>query len=101
MNFPTAERYLSAVKRLYIHALCYVAGSLAVLVINLLTGGPPWSIFPILGWGIGVGIHTFAVFRAPNFFPKSWEDRMLREWNCRHSAKKSKASSPSKGDSIF
>jgi hypothetical protein len=25
-------------------------------------GHRPWSVFPLLGWGLGLGLHGFAVF---------------------------------------
>ena len=41
----------------YIHGLVYTLVNTALLVANLLGGGPRWHLAPLLGWGLGLAIH--------------------------------------------
>ncbi|TXT67735.1 MAG: conserved membrane protein of unknown function [Promethearchaeota archaeon] len=40
-----------------IHLHVYIPACVDMVVLNLLTGGFPWSPIGILGWGIGIGVH--------------------------------------------
>lgn len=44
-----------------IHAIVFVLGILALVVINLFTGSPYWIQWVLLGWGIGLFSHWFFV----------------------------------------
>ncbi len=47
----------------YIHATVFVLVNLFQVGINIFTAPQvPWSIFPVLGWGLGLGIHGLVVF---------------------------------------
>jgi hypothetical protein len=47
-----------------IHAFVYLVVNAGLVVLNLAAGGDrPWSLFPLLGWGLGLAIHG-AVVRA-------------------------------------
>lgn len=81
MKHRSAERYLAAVKGLTIHGISYLAASIVMVIINLLTGGPLWCIFPILGWGIGLSIHALAVLGTPRLFSREMEERIKENWN--------------------
>merc|ERR1712060_121536 len=52
----------------WIHFIVYVIVSLILVAANAITlFFPPWCLFPILGWGIGIAIHaivTFALYCA-------------------------------------
>ncbi|HEA29271.1 MAG TPA: histidine kinase [Leeuwenhoekiella sp.] len=50
-----------------------------LVVFNFLTTSFPWSIFPALGWGLGLLFHGFAAFSYNPFFGKDWETRKIRE----------------------
>ena len=41
----------------YVHGLVYTLVNSALLVVNLLGGGPRWHLAPLLGWGLGLAIH--------------------------------------------
>lgn len=48
------------------HVFVFVLVNASLWVIWAVTGaGFPWPIFPLLGWGIGVGAHAFDTFRRP------------------------------------
>jgi hypothetical protein len=44
-----------------IHAIVFVPTMALCVVINLLTGAPYWSLWTLLGWGIGLLSHWFFV----------------------------------------
>ncbi len=47
-----------------LHLIPYIAVSLLLVVINLTTTPRIfWSLYPILGWGMGVAMHGTYVFR--------------------------------------
>ena len=47
----------------YIHAALYVVVNLAVFAVSKYgIGTRPWSVLPLLGWGLGVVLHGVSVF---------------------------------------
>lgn len=47
----------------YLHALIYVTVNLALFALSDQAWGTRrWSIFPVLGWGLGLVLHGVAVF---------------------------------------
>lgn len=63
------EAYQSAKKRVeakmgfYIHLSVYVAVILLLVVINFSTSSNTiWFHWPMMGWGIAVALHAFAVY---------------------------------------
>jgi transcriptional regulator with XRE-family HTH domain len=79
------ERYalkqVQQLKGFYIHAICYVLGIVGMLAINLLTTpGKLWVVWPMLGWGIGLGSHAFRVYGSGNLlFGPEWEKREVEK----------------------
>jgi hypothetical protein len=46
-----------------VHAAVYVIVNLFVFAISSYGfGNRPWSVFPLLGWGVGLGLHWVSVF---------------------------------------
>lgn len=47
----------------YVHATVYVLVNLMVFAMSAYAfGHRPWSVFPLLGWGLGLALHGVAVF---------------------------------------
>ena len=46
----------------YSHLWSYIMVNTVLLLINILTPGPFWFQWPLLGWGIGLACHFKAVF---------------------------------------
>jgi hypothetical protein len=47
---------------LRIHATVFVLVNIGLVLINFTTSrAVPWSMFPFLGWGLGLAIHALAV----------------------------------------
>ena len=56
-----------------IHALVFVPTMIALFAINLLTGGPLWTVWPLLGWTIGLASHwAFGIGPTPRAFVDVW-----------------------------
>ena len=79
---PTPPDQRAAIKRIRAkrsfeyHATVYAAVNLFLIAVWALTGrGDFWPIWPLLGWGLGLGLHYWAVFRQR---PIS-EDEIRRE----------------------
>jgi fatty acid desaturase len=62
-------------KGFYTHAMTYVLVNIGLFVINLLAGGGWWFYWPLIGWGIGLGVHALSVF----WFGQDGEERKTRQ----------------------
>ena len=68
-----------------IHLFVYVVVNAGLLLINALTRGDDgswWFYWPLLGWGIGLAIHTATMFVG--LFSPDWAERRARERVERH-----------------
>ena len=45
-----------------IHAFVFVMVNTGLYFINSMTGGGHWHLFPLWGWGLGLGIHGVVTF---------------------------------------
>jgi hypothetical protein len=61
-RYERAQARVKELKGFYIHASAYILVNIGLFVINLLTGGGWWFYWPLLGWGIGLGVHALSVF---------------------------------------
>ncbi len=51
----------------YVHAAFFVAVNLLIFAMSRYGfGSRPWSVFPFLGWGVGLALHGVAVFVLGN-----------------------------------
>ena len=63
---------------LYIHLAVYTAVNALLIVINLVTSTAYlWFWWPLLGWGIGVGLHALALLAIPKVI--SMRRRMIEK----------------------
>lgn len=46
----------------YTHALIYVLVNGGLILLNTATGGHRWSVWPLMGWGLGLAIHGIVTF---------------------------------------
>jgi hypothetical protein len=47
----------------YVHACLYVLVNLAMFALSRHGfGHRPWSVFPVVGWGVGLALHGISVF---------------------------------------
>jgi hypothetical protein len=58
-----ARRRAGAKLGWYVHAAFYVLVNAGVFAMSRYGFGQrPWSVFPLLGWGLGLALHGVAVF---------------------------------------
>ncbi len=80
-RYDRAHARVQDLKGFYTHATAYVLVNIGLFVINLLTGGGWWFYWPLIGWGIGLGLHAFGVFGFGGGGPwgREWEEQKMRE----------------------
>ena len=78
-RYQRAHARVQALKGFYTHATAYVLVHVALFVINLVTGGGWWFYWPLVFWGIGLGVHALMVFGLGGRFGQDWEERKTRE----------------------
>mgnify|MGYP002779629124 FL=1 len=79
--YKVAEKRAKAKLGFYIHATVYVLVTVFQIGINsFTTPDEMWSIFPALGWGVGVTAHYLGVFVFADWQIKEFliEDEMVR-----------------------
>ena len=80
-SYERAKKRVEDVKGFYVHLGIYVIVNIALFSINMLTNPDTlWFYWPLLGWGIGVAIHAFALFVDESRSTRRWEERKLREY---------------------
>jgi hypothetical protein len=66
--YALAKKRISIKKNFFVHLGVYSVVNLGILGINILTGPSYlWALFPILGWGMGLGAHYIATVASLRF----------------------------------
>ena len=80
-RYERAHARVQAIKGFYTHAIAFVVVNVALFAINALVGGGWWFYWPLMGWGIGLGLHALGVFGFGGGGPwgREWEERKTRE----------------------
>ncbi len=81
-EYKRAKRKVENKKGFYGHLSAYLAMSIFLLLVNLLTfHGDIWFFYPMIGWGIAVVIHYFSVFGFPfiGALDEDWEEREIQK----------------------
>ena len=80
-RYERAHARVQAIKGFHTHAMAFVVVNVALLALNALVGGGWWFYWPLIGWGIGLGLHAFGVFVFGGGGPwgRDWEERKTRE----------------------
>ena len=82
-----AQKRIKQKKRLYIHFVVFLIGSVFFILLNLVLGFGEnvklfdinWFVFAILVWLFLLVYHTFNVFITHKFMGKSWEQAQLEK----------------------
>ncbi|HET6568312.1 MAG TPA: 2TM domain-containing protein [Rhodothermales bacterium] len=76
-----ARKRVREFRDFYVHLATYVVVNLFLIALNLITSPEYlWALFPLLGWGIGLGSHAVSVFGLFGIWNKEWEERKVREY---------------------
>ncbi len=78
-SYERARARVEALKGFYAHATAYVLVNVGLFAINLFAGGSWWFFWPLLFWGIGLGVHALSVFVLGGRLGQDWEERKTRE----------------------
>lgn len=82
-----AQKRIKQKKRLYIHFVFFLIGSIFLILSNLVLGFGKdfkpfdinWFVYAILGWLFLLLYHTFSVFVTHHFMGKDWEQVQLEK----------------------
>jgi len=82
-----AQKHIKQKKRLYIHFVVFLIGSVFFILLNLVLGFGEnvklfdinWFVFAILAWLFLLVYHTFNVFITHKFMGKAWEQAKLEK----------------------
>jgi hypothetical protein len=75
-----AAKQVEAMTGFYIHLVVYILVNAALLIVNwLATPEVWWALWPLLGWGVGVAAHGFAVFGSTPKFVTRWQLRKIKQ----------------------
>ena len=78
-RYERARKRAKELKDFYTHAIVYVLVNIGLFLINLLTGGGWWFYWPLIGWGVGLGVHALSVYGFSGAFGQDWEERKTRQ----------------------
>ena len=80
-RYDRARARVQAVKGFYLHGVAFVVVNIALFALNALLGEGWWFYWPLIGWGIGLGLHGFSVFGFGGGGPwgREWEERKTQE----------------------
>jgi len=74
------RRRVRKIRDFYSHLVVYlVVNAILVVVWYFTSGGFPWFVFPLGGWGIGIFFHWYSVFVEDGLLGKNWEDRKVKQ----------------------
>lgn len=48
----------------YTHLLVYVCVNAGLMLLNFVQGSHRWSVWPLMGWGLGLAIHGLVTFAS-------------------------------------
>ncbi|NTU82921.1 MAG: 2TM domain-containing protein [Chloroflexales bacterium] len=72
-----ARAQVARLRQFYIHLTVYILVN-AFLTLISLANRSAWSIWPLLGWGIGLAAHAVTVFVGGGLLGADWEERQIR-----------------------
>lgn len=75
-----AFEHVRRLRGFYLHLFRYVIVVLALLAINLIVSPQRlWALWVMGGWGLGVALHAFRVFRPDWPLGPQWERRQVEK----------------------
>ena len=80
--YEEAKRRVAKKKGFYKHLGIYIIVGLFFYAMNMVTDpNDLWFFFPLLPWGVGLGIHYLSVFGLPgtDILSKEWEEKQMEE----------------------
>ncbi|MBT8322918.1 MAG: histidine kinase [Eudoraea sp.] len=78
-RYQKAKERVEAIKGFYGNLVAYCLVIPALGILNYVTTGWPWVLFPAVGWGFGVVVHGMEAFGYNPLWGKRWEEKKLNE----------------------
>jgi len=79
-NMIIAKMRIEEIKSFYVHAGIYAIVNVVLVAINIFNEDEVWwSLWAVLGWGLGLLIHGFAVFGPLSAIMMRWEQRKIAQ----------------------
>lgn len=79
-NLIMAKMRIEVLKGFYIHAGIYVLVNLLLITINVVSGDDVWwSLWALLGWGLGLFVHALFIFSPLSGMMVKWEQRKIAQ----------------------
>lgn len=72
-----AREYVRALRGFYVHLTIYLTANLLLFILDMLTPGGPWFMWPLFGWGIAVAMNGVAVLTSGRLLGPDWENRKV------------------------
>lgn len=83
--YQMAKKRVALKKGFAIHGGVFCVVNFCIAIINMITSPSyPWFLFPMLGWGIGLGSHYVAVVAKLKFDLKNTAIQREMEYLARH-----------------
>jgi hypothetical protein len=84
-----AQKRMEDIKGFYGHFASYIIVNLGLAVLNLITYPQYWwFLYPLISWGVGLGVHAMAVYNFVPFLGKDWEEKKIQQIIEKEKAKK-------------
>ena len=85
--FENAQKRIRQKKRLYIHFVIFLIGSVFLIITNIVLGigtetkiaGLDWFVYAIFAWLFLFCFHVFNVFVTHKFMGKKWEETQMQK----------------------
>jgi len=81
-QYKAAQKRVKQKKGFFVHFAVYLSVGLFFFLMNLATfEGDWWFFFPLLPWGMGLGIHYLITFGFPGsgVLSREWEEKELQK----------------------
>lgn len=79
-NYARAKERVAEIKSFYSNLIAYCLVIPLLVYLNFKTTDFPWSIFPAVGWGLGLVGHWMTAYGHNPVFGKEWEERKIQEF---------------------
>ncbi len=80
VKYQRAKKRVESLRGFYVHLGVYVLVNIFLFLINIITSPDSlWFYWPLLGWGIAIVAHAFAVFGFGGLFGADWEEKKIGE----------------------
>ncbi len=73
-----ARKRVEEERAFYGNLAAYLVVNTFLVALNVAAGGYFWAVWPLLGWGVGLGTHAIGTFGLPGR-GRGWAERRVRE----------------------